>query len=142
MDKEFIKKQERTLSVQRKLKLQKEKLEKELSLITDKKKAGKKTGKKFIAKFLDLGQKEDDTAQEVTTYEEYLALERNLEKMLKGVNKALTKIQKNKYGLCEDCKKPIIEKRLEAMPTAEFCLACANKPKMGLRTRLMFWKRR
>jgi DnaK suppressor protein len=38
------------------------------------------------------------------------------------------------YGLCEDCRGPIGEERLEALPTATRCVACqatweqANRP--------------
>lgn len=121
--------------LQKRLNEQKTNLEKELELVSQK----RKTGEKYIPKFLDLGSKEDDSAQEVTTYEEFLVLEKNLEKMLKEVNKALLKIKKGRYGLCENCKKPIEENRLLAFPTAELCLACANKPRK--RFRLLFWRR-
>lgn len=130
VDKTFAEKQKKNLLEQ------KEKLEKELLSVANR----RKKGKRYIPKFLDLGQKEDDSAQEVTNYEESLALEKNLEKMLKGTNKTLAKIKKGRFGLCEGCKKPIEQKRLEAMPAAELCVACANKPKK--RFSLMFWRRR
>lgn len=117
------------------LRKQKENLERELSQIARK----KKTGEKYEPKFVDLGQKEDEWAQEVTAYEEYLVLERNLSKILSDANKALKKTEKGNYGLCDDCKKPIEENRLKAIPTASLCLACANKPKRGFRW--AFWRR-
>lgn len=129
MDSKFLQQQEQLLCKQ------KESLEKELSQVAKK----KKTGEKYEPKFLDFGQKEDEGAQEVATYEEYLVLERNLSKMLADVNKALKKIKKGKYGLCESCKKPIEQSRLEAIPTATLCLSCANKPRR--RFSLVFWKR-
>jgi len=129
MESKFFKKQEQLL------KKQKEDLEKELSQIAKK----KKTGERYEPKFLDLGQREDEWAQEVTTYEEYLVLEKNLSKMLSEVNKAKRKIEKGNYGVCESCKKPIEQKRLEAIPTASLCLSCANKPRRGFRW--PFWRR-
>lgn len=129
MDAQLLKNQERLL------KKHKESLEKELSKVAKK----KKTGEKYEPKFLDLGRREDEWAQEVATYEEYLVVERNLEKMLSDVNKALKKLGKKNYGFCESCKKPIEKNRLKAMPTASLCLSCANKPKRGFRW--AFWRR-
>jgi DnaK suppressor protein len=129
METKFLKKQEKLL------KKQKEGLEKELLLVAQK----KKTGEKYQPKFLEFGQREDESAQEVATYEEYLVLEKNLSKMLDDINHALNKIKKGKYGLCESCKKPIEKDRLEAIPTASLCLSCAKKPKRGFRW--AFWRR-
>lgn len=130
MNPKFLEEQEKLLENQ------KINLEKELEQIARK----KKTGEKYEPKFLDLGQKVDDSAQEVTTYEEYLILERSLSKMLNEVNKALEKIKTEKYGICESCKKSIEKNRLKAMTTATLCLKCASKPKRGFR--LAFWRRR
>lgn len=49
------------------------------------------------------------------------------EKMLVQVKKALSKIGLGKYGICENCGKPIDPKRLEAFPMATLCLDCENK---------------
>jgi len=129
MESKFLQKQKKLLEKQ------KEELEKELSVVAKK----KKTGEKYEPKFLDFGQKEDEGAQEVANYEEYLVLEKNLSKMLADTNRALRKIQKGHYGYCESCKKPIEQTRLEAIPTATLCLSCANKPKR--RFRWAFWRR-
>jgi DnaK suppressor protein len=129
MDAKFLKEQEKLL------KKHKKSLEKELLQVAEK----KKTGEKYEPKFLEFGQREDESAQEVATYEEYLVLEKNLSKMLDDVNRALKKIEKGKYGLCEGCKKPIEKNRVKAIPTASLCLSCANKPKRGFRW--AFWRR-
>ena len=42
------------------------------------------------------------------------------------IREALTKIQRNSYGLCEECGAPIGEKRLRAVPWSKLCLACQN----------------
>jgi len=129
MESDFLQKQQMVLEKQ------KADLEKELSVVAKK----KKTGEKYEPKFLDFGQKEDEGAQEVANYEEYLVLEKNLSKMLADTNKALRKIHKNRYGYCESCKQPIEHSRLEAMPAATLCLRCANKPKKKFRW--VFWRR-
>ena len=129
MDSKFFKNQEKLLLKQ------KENLERDLSQVAKK----KKTGKKYEPKFMDLGQRGDDSAFAVTTFEEYLILERNLSKTLNAVGKALKRIQKGTYAICESCKKNIEIKRLEASPTASLCLTCVSKPKK--RFRWAFWKR-
>lgn len=130
MDPEFLRKQKEVL------KKQKEDLERELLQVAEK----KKSGEKYEPKFIDFGQKEDEGAQEVATYEEYLVLERNLSKMLKETEGSLKKIEKGRYGLCESCKNPIEKERLEAFPTANLCLVCANRPRR--RFTWAFWRRR
>ncbi|MDZ7292968.1 MAG: TraR/DksA family transcriptional regulator [candidate division KSB1 bacterium] len=41
-----------------------------------------------------------------------------------AINTALAKIESGDYGLCDECGQPINAARLEAMPTAAFCLRC------------------
>ncbi|HEY9556069.1 MAG TPA: TraR/DksA C4-type zinc finger protein [Acidimicrobiales bacterium] len=41
---------------------------------------------------------------------------------LEDVERALTKIEDGTYGVCETCGKPINPARLEAIPTARFCI--------------------
>lgn len=113
----FFKKQEKLLKKER------EKLLKELQYVAKK----KKTGEKYEPKFLDVGGREDDWAYEVTTFEEYLVLERNLEKTLKGIDDALKKIEKGIYGICENCGKEIGENRLKVVPFATLCMKCGSR---------------
>jgi len=129
MDSKFISRQEKLLLKQ------KENLEKDLFQIARK----KKTGEKYEAKFMDFGQRDDERAFEVTTYEEYIALERNLSKILAEVKKALKRIKKGQYTICEVCKKEIDINRLKASPTASLCLECAKKPKKQFRW--AFWRK-
>ncbi len=46
---------------------------------------------------------------------------------LDDVDHALAKLDDGSYGACEACGVPIGEARLEAMPTARLCIACASK---------------
>jgi len=41
-----------------------------------------------------------------------------------AINAALAKIESGEYGLCDVCGEPINDARLEAVPTAAFCLKC------------------
>ncbi|MCX6807167.1 MAG: TraR/DksA C4-type zinc finger protein [Candidatus Berkelbacteria bacterium] len=129
MDSKFLKSQEKLLLKQKEI------VESDLVQVANK----KKTGEKYEPKFIDLGQGNDDAAQEVTTYEEYIILEKSLSRVLSNVNRALAKIKKGRYGSCETCKKEINRERLKAVPIASQCLSCANKPRRGFRW--TFWKR-
>ncbi len=46
---------------------------------------------------------------------------------LKNINHALKKIDDKTFGICEECNKPIEEKRLEAIPYAIRCVECKKK---------------
>lgn len=45
-------------------------------------------------------------------------------KLLKKIEQALDKMEKNEYGYCEDCGAEIGIRRLEARPTAVKCIDC------------------
>lgn len=47
---------------------------------------------------------------------------------LRQVKRAISRIDKGRYGLCEDCCEPIELARLQAIPEATKCLACAEMP--------------
>jgi len=81
----------------------------------------------YSAKFVDYGEKDDENAAEVATFEKNLSLEKTLELSLYNVNKALKKIEKGNFGLCEKCNKPIKPERLEAFPSATSCMDCKKK---------------
>ncbi len=67
-----------------------------------------------------------DDATDVAEQAKTLALRIHLEGMLKDVDRALVRISKGKYGLCEQCGKPIAEDRLKAMPWATLCIEHAK----------------
>ena len=78
----------------------------------------------YDAKFPNLGDKEDENAEEVDSYSTNLTLERTLEGQLRDVNKALDRIKKDAYGICKYCGKEIDEKRLRARPASGSCVEC------------------
>ncbi len=50
----------------------------------------------------------------------------NISAMQKQVGKALGKIEKGEYGVCDNCGNPIDKARIEAYPEATTCMNCAK----------------
>ena len=84
-------------------------------------------GGKKEAKFPEYGDKPDENAQEVGDYETNIATEASLEKTLRDIASALTRIEDGTYGTCKYCSKEIGEKRMQARPVASACIACKTK---------------
>jgi DnaK suppressor protein len=51
---------------------------------------------------------------------------KNLDAKLRDVERALGKLDDGTYGTCDRCGEPIAEDRLEAIPWAVRCMACAS----------------
>ena len=47
--------------------------------------------------------------------------------MLNDVEDALRRLHQGSYGACENCENEIGERRLQALPWARLCLACAEE---------------
>jgi len=60
-------------------------------------------------------------------YEKELSLGRNAIDLLHKVEHALTRIDTGEYGICESCGVAIPVARLEVLPYATTCVACARK---------------
>lgn len=99
----------------------KKKLEADLKQFTTK---NKHNPDDYDANFPNLGDKEDENANEVAQYSDNLTLERTLEKQLRDVNNALQRVDDGKYGVCKYCNKEISAERLEARPTSSACVEC------------------
>jgi len=82
---------------------------------------------KLTRNFPEYGTSEDENVQEVERVQENLGLQKNIKNMTHDVKIALRKIEKGKYGECDDCKGPIEESRLKAYPAAALCVSCASK---------------
>jgi RNA polymerase-binding transcription factor DksA len=52
---------------------------------------------------------------------------RNEQDILRDVEMALARIEDRTYGICQQCKKPIDEQRIDAIPFTPYCVACASK---------------
>jgi len=68
----------------------------------------------------------EEAAGEVEEYSTNLHIEFSLEKQLQEVNAALERIEKNQYGICENCKKEIAQERLIAIPESSHCAQCTQ----------------
>ena len=68
-----------------------------------------------------------DSGQVTAERGEVDALASNLLENLREVDDALAKIEGGGYGTCESCGQEIAEARLEAMPSARYCMACASQ---------------
>jgi DnaK suppressor protein len=53
-----------------------------------------------------------------------LGLASNEQQSLNMIDNALRKMDEGAYGVCEECQKPIAQKRLVAMPYARLCIKC------------------
>jgi RNA polymerase-binding transcription factor DksA len=67
-----------------------------------------------------------DDASDVVDQATTLALRRHLEGLLNGVERAILRAERGTYGLCERCGLRISEERLQVMPAAMLCIACAK----------------
>lgn len=82
---------------------------------------------KLTRKFPEYGTSEDENAQEVEKFQENLSLQKNLKNLIHETKEALAKIDKDKYGICEECSAQIEQGRLKAYPSATLCVTCATR---------------
>jgi len=82
---------------------------------------------KEIEKFPSYGDKEEENAMEVEQFEGSLGLRKGAKDLKKQIDKALKKIEKGTYGMCEVCKGPIERGRLDAYPAADKCVEHSKK---------------
>lgn len=68
-----------------------------------------------------------DLGSDLYTVEMNMALKVHEQNKLNDINRALQKFEKGTYGICEKCKKEIEYQRLEALPSARFCINCENE---------------
>lgn len=65
-----------------------------------------------------------DSAQATAGRSEVLSLIEQLQLAHADVSAALDRIEEGRYGKCERCGRDILDERLEALPTANLCVAC------------------
>jgi RNA polymerase-binding transcription factor DksA len=75
---------------------------------------------------LDFDEGFADSGQVTAERGEVDALASNLLDNLRDVDDALAKFDAGTYGTCEECGEPIAAARLEAMPSARFCITHAS----------------
>ncbi len=110
LDKKFIEERRKDLLEEKK------RIEERLEEIAEKK------GEKFIPKYPEYGSEPGDNAAEMEEYSLHLTLDSDLEILLAKVLKAIKKIEKGNYGICEKSGNPINPERLKAFPAAELCM--------------------
>jgi RNA polymerase-binding transcription factor DksA len=54
-----------------------------------------------------------------------VAIHDQIVQQLAAVDAALVRVAEGSYGICEVCRRPIAPERLEAIPWAATCVACA-----------------
>lgn len=69
---------------------------------------------------------ENELADTFEEMESRAAVEDTLEEHLSFINLALKRVEEGTYGICEVCKQPISEDRLEAYPMAKTCVKHAD----------------
>ena len=78
----------------------------------------------FTADFPEYGDSAEDNAVEVADYAKNLSVEKELEKDLRDIDKALKMIGDGKYGVCVHCGKDIEVERLKIRPESSSCVSC------------------
>ncbi|MFP6814108.1 MAG: TraR/DksA family transcriptional regulator [Pseudomonadales bacterium] len=68
-----------------------------------------------------------EQAVELENGETLVALDREMSLELKQIEHALKRIEAGRYLDCENCREPIGERRLEALPYASLCISCASE---------------
>ncbi len=68
-----------------------------------------------------------DSSQVTAERGEVEAEAATLRDRLGEVEQALAKLDQGSYGVCESCGRPIDAARLEALPSARFCIDCASR---------------
>jgi RNA polymerase-binding protein DksA len=68
-----------------------------------------------------------DVATDTYDREFSLGLASNDRELLYEIEEALKRIEEDKFGICEDCEKPINKSRLKAIPYTKLCLKCQAK---------------
>ncbi len=74
--------------------------------------------------FPKYGDEESQNALEVAEFEANLSIDDSLKKAFRDVQSALARLEKNNFGVCKYCLKPISEARLLARPTSSSCVEC------------------
>jgi DnaK suppressor protein len=75
-----------------------------------------------------------DMAANAYNKELMVSMNENDRKLLLMIDEALMRIEDGEFGKCIRCGEPILERRLEAIPWARYCLNCQDLYEKGLLT--------
>jgi len=79
---------------------------------------------KILERFPQYGDQEDDNTEEVDDFFTSSGEDAKMLMIYKNIKIALKKMDKGTYDICDNCKKQIPQKRLEAILWANTCLKC------------------
>jgi RNA polymerase-binding transcription factor len=74
-----------------------------------------------------------DDARSLAEAETRAGLIEHAEYRVKAIDAALSRFDRNCYGICEECGEQIPVKRLEALPFAPYCIECEQKRNNSVR---------
>ena len=74
-----------------------------------------------------LGQSEDEHAQNITERELAFAIDEHESAELNAIQAALVRVREGTYGACVDCGQTIALARLQASPDVERCMSCQTQ---------------
>jgi RNA polymerase-binding transcription factor DksA len=72
-----------------------------------------------------------DAGQAAAERSNLLSLVQSLRDTLNDVEAALHRMDVGAYGICEGCRQPIGDERLEALPAARLCMRCKQQRRKG-----------
>ncbi|HEX8179192.1 MAG TPA: TraR/DksA family transcriptional regulator [Pyrinomonadaceae bacterium] len=81
---------------------------------------------------LEATQDPADMAANAYTKELLISMSANDRRLLELIDESLRRIEAGEYGECINCGEPVLEKRLEAVPWARYCLKCQDLQERGL----------
>ncbi len=81
---------------------------------------------------LEATQDPADMAANAYTKELLISMSANDRRLLGLIDEALTRVEASEYGECVNCGEPVLEKRLDAVPWARYCLRCQDMQERGL----------
>jgi RNA polymerase-binding protein DksA len=68
-----------------------------------------------------------DVGSDAYNQEFTLELLENEQEALQQIDDALGRLERGKFGLCEECSKEILRERLDVLPFTPYCVECARK---------------
>jgi DnaK suppressor protein len=92
------------------------------------------TGKSLVGLIPSAGELRGDPI-DMATYETNAATQIRLHqtdgKLLRAIEDALTRIRHEDFSICQECRQPISEARLEAVPWTRWCRDCKELQESG-----------
>ncbi len=74
---------------------------------------------------VSFGKRVGDGTSEAVTRLTDVGVSESLEREVRRIERALTKLDEGTYGICDNCGAPISPGRLKAMPEGVLCLDCS-----------------